>query len=212
MIILQCLLLETQNSRPKTKNTMDRREAIKRLAFLSGGALSLSTVAGIMGGCTANNSNGSSFSPQTLTDAQNELVTQLSERIIPATDTPGAKAANVNQYIDHMLTNWNTEEEKEHFLEGLDKVDELSNDQFNSDFIDLGESDQISLMEELEQEARDNPNPDSDLKPFFSMMKEYTVVGYYTSEIGASEELKPDIVPGHYNACMPYSEVGRAWS
>lgn len=192
---------------------MDRREAIKQLAFLSGGALSLSTVAGIMGGCTAENGSGTSrFTPQTLTDAQNELVTQLSEHIIPATDTPGAKAAKVNQYIDHMLTNWNTEEEKEHFLEGLDKVDELSNDQFDNNFVGLGETDQIALMEELEQEAKDNPNPDSDLKPFFSMMKEFTVVGYYTSEIGSSEELKPNIVPGHYNACMPYSEVGRAWS
>lgn len=193
---------------------MDRREAIKQLAFLSGGALSLSTVAGIMGGCTADRDNGSSFSPQTLTDAQNELVTQFSEQIIPATDTPGAKAAKVNEYIDHMLTNWNTEKEKEHFLTGLDRVDKLGNDQFNNNFIDLSEADQITLMEELEQEAKDDPNPvaDSDLKPFFAMMKEYTVVGYYTSEIGASEELKPNIVPGRYDACIPYSEVGRAWS
>ncbi|WP_372638933.1 gluconate 2-dehydrogenase subunit 3 family protein [Fodinibius sp.] len=191
---------------------MDRREAIKQLAFLSGGALSLSTVAGIMGGCTAENGGGGSFTPQTLSDAQHELVIQLSERIIPATDTPGAKAARVNQYIDHMLTNWNTEEEKDHFLEGLGKVDELSNDQFDSNFVDLGEADQITLMEELEREAQDNPKPDSNLKPFFSMMKEFTVVGYYTSEIGASEELNSNIVPGHYNACMPYSEVGRAWS
>ncbi|SHF48211.1 Gluconate 2-dehydrogenase subunit 3 [Fodinibius roseus] len=194
---------------------MDRREAIKQLAFLSGGALSLSTVAGIVGGCTAENGSGTgSFTPQTLSDAQNELVTQLAERIIPATDTPGAKAARVNQYIDHMLTNWNTEEEKEHFLEGLDKVDERSNNRFDNNFVDLGEADKITLMEELEQEAKDNPNPvpDSDLKPFFPMMKEFTVVGYYTSEIGASEELKSNIVPGHYNACMPYSEVGRAWS
>lgn len=193
---------------------MDRREALKQLAFLSGGALSLSTVAGIMGGCTAESGNGGSFSPQTLTDARNKMVTQLSERIIPATDTPGAKAAKVNQYIDHMLTNWNTEEEKDHFLGGLDKVDERSNDRFESNFVDLGEADQITLMEELEQEAMDNPNPvpGTDLKPFFSMMKEFTIVGYYTSEIGASKELKLNIVPGRYNACMPYSEVGRAWS
>lgn len=193
---------------------MDRREALKQLALLSGGALSLSTVAGIMGGCTADSGNGSSFSPQTLSDEQNTLVTELSERIIPATDTPGAKAAKVNEYIDHMLTNWNTDQEKEHFLDGLDKVDELGNNRFNGNFVDIGESDQIALLNELEQQAMENPSPvpDSDLKPFFSMMKEYTVVGYYTSEIGASQELISNIVPGTYNACMPYSEVGRAWS
>lgn len=193
---------------------MDRREAIKRLALLSGGALSLSTVAGIMGGCTAETNSSSAFTPQTLSEAQNELVIQFSERIIPATDTPGAKAAKVNEYVDLMLTEWNTDEEKEHFLEGLTHMDELSNEQQNSDFVDLEEADQIAIMEELEQEAKDNPNPvpDSDLKPFFSMMKEYTVVGYYTSEIGASEELNSNLVPGYYDACMPYSEAGRAWS
>ncbi|MCW9706471.1 gluconate 2-dehydrogenase subunit 3 family protein [Fodinibius salsisoli] len=192
---------------------MDRREAIKQLAFLSGGALSLTTVAGIMGGCSAE-SGSSGFTPQTLSAAQNKLVTVFSERIIPATDTPGAKAAKVNEFIDHMLTNWNTDQEKEHFLKGLNHVEEFSNSEFGSNFVELSKDDQISLMEQLEQEAIDNPNPvpGSDLKPFFSMMKEFTVVGYYTSEIGASEELKSNLVPGYYDACMPYSEVGRAWS
>lgn len=191
---------------------MNRREALKRLALLSGGALSFTTVAGIMGGCSAETNGGAGFTPQTLSQAQNELVTQFSERIIPATDTPGAKAAGVNQFIDHMLTNWNTEEEREHFLAGLDRVNELSNQKFDDVFAELGETDQIAIMEELEQEAQNNSNNDSDLKPFFSMMKEFTVVGYYTSEIGASDELVSDIVPGYYDACMPYSEVGRAWS
>jgi hypothetical protein len=189
---------------------MNRREALKRLALLSGGALSLTTVAGIMGGCSAETNGGAGFTPQTLSQAQNELVTQFSERIIPATDTPGAKAAGVNQFIDHMLTNWNTEEERKHFLEGLDRVDELSNQKFDDVFAELREADQIAIIEELEQEAQSNS--DTDLKPIFSMMKEFTVVGYYTSEVGASQELVSDIVPGYYDACMPYSEVGRAWS
>lgn len=175
----------------------------------------MTTVAGIMGGCSAESGGSSgSFAPKTLSEAQNEMVTVLSERIIPATDTPGAEAAKVNEFIDHMLTNWNTDQEKEHFLEGLGHVDELSNQEFDGNFVDLEQADQVSLMEQLEQEAIDNPNPipDSDIKPFFSMLKEFTIVGYYTSEIGASEELKSNIVPGYYNACMPYSEVGRAWS
>lgn len=191
---------------------MNRREALKRLALLSGGALSLTTVAGFMGGCSADTNGGGGFTPQTLSQAQNELVTQFSERIIPATDTPGAKAAGVNQFIDHMLTNWNTEEEREHFLDGLNHVDELSDQRFNDVFVELEETDQIAVMEELEQEAQNNSNNDTDLKPIFPMMKEFTVVGYYTSEIGASEELISDIIPGYYDACMPYSEVGRAWS
>lgn len=190
---------------------MNRREALKHLALLTGGALSLSTVSGVLGGCSAGSSESSL---QTLSAAQNELVIQLSEQIIPATDTPGAKAANVNRFIDHMLTNWNTEQEKNHFLEGLNHVDELSNNEHGQNFVDLDSETQIAVMETLEQEAKDNPNPvpNTDIKPFFGMMKEFTVVGYYTSEIGASQELNLNIVPGYYDACMPYSEVGRAWS
>lgn len=191
---------------------MDRREALKRLALLTGGALSFSTVAGFMGGCKAR--TNTDYSPQTLSPVQDKLVAELSEQIIPATDTPGAKAAKVNQYIDHMLTNWNTEEEKEYFLERLGYVDEISNNRYDQDFLDLDEEEKIAVMENLEQEALENPNPEpnSDLKPFFSMMKEYTVVGYYTSEIGATQELNYTPVPGRYNGCMAYDEAGRAWA
>jgi len=190
---------------------MNRREALKRLAVLAGGALSASTVAGVMGGCTA---KSGSFSPQTLSNDQNELVIQLTERIIPATDTPGAAAAKVNQFIDLMLTDWNTEAEKEHFLEGLDNVDKVSNREFSHNFVDLDTEQKISIMEKLQEDAIANPNPvpESDLDPFFDMLKEFTVVGYYTSEIGATQELNEDIVPGYYDACMPLSDVGRAWS
>lgn len=187
---------------------MNRRDAIKRLALLSGGALSLSTVAGIMGGCRPSD-NGSL---QTLSQDQYELVARISDIIIPPTDTPGAKAAGVQDFVDHMLTNWNTEEEREHFLEGLDHVDDLSRENHGSAFLDLGEEQQTDVLEALEKEARENPAGESEPDPFFRMMKEFTIVGYYTSEIGADEELQAALVPGHYDACMPYSEVGKAWS
>lgn len=190
---------------------MDRREALKQLTLLTGGALSFSTVAGLMGGCRATNENASL---QTLSPAQNELVSELTERIIPATDTPGAKDANVNQFIDHMLTNWHTKEEKQHFLEGLDHVDELSNQQHDRKFVQLSKEHKIDVLEVLQQEAMGNPTPtpNTDLKPFFSMIKELTIVGFYTSEIGATQELKFDAVRGYYNGCIPYTEDDRAWA
>lgn len=187
---------------------MNRREAIKRLALLSGGALSLSTVSGILGGCRA---RGGSGSLQTLSQEQFELVAQMADLIIPPTETPGAKAAGVQNFVDHMLTNWNTEEEKEHFLEGLKQVDDVSNENYSSGFMDLDEQQQTEVLKLLEQEASENPT-DSEHKPFFRMMKEFTIVGYYTSEIGADQELQAAIVPGYYDACVPYSEIGTAWS
>lgn len=187
---------------------MNRREALKRIALLSGGALSLSTVSGILGGCRA---GGGAYSTQTLTSDQYDLVARIADLIIPPTDTPGAKAAGVQEYVDHMLTDWNTEEEKNHFLDGLDHVDEVSRDSFDSGFMELEESQQVEILKQLENEAKED-NSDSDLDPFFRMMKEFTIVGYYTSEIGADQELQAGIVPGYYDACAPYSEIGKAWS
>lgn len=188
---------------------MNRREALKQMAVLVGGAFSYSTVAGVMGGCRA---TGDSFSPKTLSPSQNLMVIDLTEQIIPSTDTPGAKAAKVNQFIDHMLTNWNTEAEKKHFLEGLDHVSKLSNSRKGENFVDLSHQHQIEIMEMLEQEAFDKPEHASGPKPFFSMLKELTVVGYYTSEIGANQELNLNLIPGYYDGCKPYSEIGKAWS
>lgn len=190
---------------------MNRREALKQMALLAGGALSISTVNGFLGGCSAKEGE---FTPETLTAHQNEFVTIFSERIIPETDTPGAKAAGVNRYIDHMLTNWNTKEERDHFISELKSVDNQSKEEYGNLFVDLSKQQQIAIMETLEQEAINNPKPipDSDLRPFFTMMKEFTIVGYYTSEIGASKELNLDLIPGYYDACMPYTDVGRAWS
>lgn len=189
---------------------MDRREALQRIAFLTGGALSLSTVSAVMGGCSAE--PGTGYAPQTLSSTQNELVTVISERIIPATDTPGAEGAEVNQFIDKMLTDWHSEEERNHFLEGLSVVDETSNEMHGSNFLDLSEQQQIEVLSQLESDALQNPMPQADLSPFFSMMKELTLIGYYTSEIGCNEELIWNHIAGRYDGCIDYSEVGRAWS
>ncbi len=190
---------------------MDRREAIKQLAILTGGTLSLSTVAGLMGGCTTETAGGGL---ETLSAAQNKMVTAISERIIPETDTPGAKAARVNLFIDKMLTDWHTEKEREHFINGLEHTDNISRQNYSKTFNDLDRDSQVEILKQLEKETKEAPDPvsNTDLKPFFDMAKELTIVGYYTSEIGASQELQANIVPGYYEACMPYSEIGSAWS
>ena len=60
---------------------------------------------------------------RTLNPQQNAMVTTISEIIIPQTNTPGAKAARVNEFIDLILTEWYDDEEKSIFLTGLTEVD-----------------------------------------------------------------------------------------
>lgn len=191
---------------------MDRRQALKRIAALSGGALSMTTVSAVLGGCRTTEKEGEEYNLKVLSSHQNELATIISERIIPATDTPGAKAAKVNIFIDKLLADWNTDKERKHFLDGLNSVDETADKMHGAPFLSLSEQQQIEVLERKEEQARKNPMRGSDLQPFFRMMKEYTLVGYYTSEIGATQELRWNHVAGSYDGCYPYSKVGRAWS
>ena len=194
---------------------MDRREAIKRVGMLLGGALSASTVAGVLGGCRAEPS-ATVYAPQTLSAPQDELVTVLAELIIPETDTPGAKAAGVNVFIDKMLGGWFKDDERAGFLDGLADVEARAQAAYGKAFPALNLDEQTALLTELEDAAiaamADPQAAAGAGRPFFSVLKELTLVGYYTSEIGATQELRYERSPGRYDGCVPYADLGRAWA
>ena len=123
------------------------------------------------------------WAPLLFDDHQNDTVIALSELIIPATDTPGAKAAKVNEYIDLMLHD--VEPDRGHaFLKGLGWLDGHAIDMHGVPFVSLDESRQVAILESLEESA------DADLAPgarFFASVKRLTIQGYYTSRIGIAE-------------------------
>ena len=189
---------------------MDRRDALKRVGLVMGGAISAPLMSGMLAGCQAP-APSSGYVLKRLTADQNELVATISELIIPTTDTPGARAAGVNEFVDLMLDEWYPEEDVARFIAGLTDANQRAQDAHNSDFVDLTEEQQTSLLEELESEAMAARSAGDD-PAFFSMIKELTLTGYYTSEIGATQELKYVHEAGYYNGDVPYSEVGKAYS
>jgi hypothetical protein len=144
------------------------------------------------------------FNPQ-----QNAIVTTIAELIIPQTDTPGAKAARVNEFIDLILTEWYDEEEKSTFMTGLADVDSRTHELYGKDFVDCAEKQQVEILRALddevaarEQDARRRRNHPPE-KNFFFMMKQLTLVGYYTSQVGFEQELHGEIIPARHVACVP---------
>lgn len=197
---------------------MNRREALKRVAILTGGALSTSIVSAVLSGCTFGD-GGKKWTPKIVTPEQNNLISTIAELIIPETDTPGAKAAGVNEFIDSMLADWFTLTERNHFIKGLADLDARAQENHSTTFVICTVEEQTAILEQLEKESlahRDNNPPQDDpenvLKPFFTQMKELTLTGYYTSEIGATQELKYFEASNHYDGCVPFNEIGRAWS
>lgn len=150
---------------------------------------------------------------KTLNPHQNATVTVISELIIPQTDTPGAKAARVNEFIDLILSEWYDEEETAVFLTGLTGVDARARDLFGKDFVDCGDKAQVEMLEALDDEVAMAREPNRrrrrhspPQKNFFFMIKQLTLVGYYTSQIGFEQELHGEIIPSRHAGCVPLEE------
>src|SRR5215831_1859164 len=101
----------------------DRREALRRTALLLGGAVSASTVAGVLAGCGEAAAATSQWKPRATTPVENELIAAIADQIIPRTDTPGARDAGVHRFIDTMLAEFYTPAERETLLKGVADVD-----------------------------------------------------------------------------------------
>jgi hypothetical protein len=155
------------------------------------------------------------YALRTLTGHLNDTVVAMIDQIIPATETPGAKGAGVNEFIDVILTEWATPEERAHFLEGLAKIDEESQELFGKNFADASAQQQLTQLRALDDvtlagrttlahHGNHVPEPDTQLQgDFWEVFKRITVHGYYTSEIAFTQELKLQIIPGAQHGCIP---------
>src|SRR5205809_1210847 len=200
----------TRNPRG-AQETIDRREALRRAALLLGGALAAPTVAGVIAGCEARHMPDGAWKPRALTPDQAELVATIADHILPETDTPGARAVGVHRFIDAMLAESYGPEDRERFLAGLADVDARARRTCGRAFLQCATTDQRALLVRLDREAfATTPGPGE--APFFRTMKELTLVGYYTSEIGATRALRHAPFPGHFEVCVPLSAIGRTWA
>jgi Gluconate 2-dehydrogenase subunit 3 len=190
---------------------MQRREALRLMGAASVfSVLSSDLFAATLEAQLAANKAGTLL---TLSPAQNEIVVAMTDVMIPATDTPGAKAAKVNEFIDLILTEWATEEEKKIFLEGLAEADRKANALFGHGFAAGSTKEQAAIVEEFDEELATSRNEALPkqvrsweltlLLPFFAQMRRLTLVGYYTSPIGQEQELKVEIIPGDLHGCVP---------
>ena len=133
---------------------------------------------------------------------QAETVATITELIIPTTDTPGARAAHVTEFIDLMLAELSDADDRARFVAGVADVDARSNALFGTPFVAATPENQTRLLQMLEAEGLEARAIDREARPFFADIKWLTLLGYYTSEVGQTQELHNVIVPGRYEACM----------
>ena len=192
---------------------MDRREALKRTAWIMGGLVSAPAITGILKGCKAEPTLD--WKPVFLKDEQGLIVTQVAEIIMPKTDTPGAKDVGVPGFIDLMLKEVYSKEDQDRYVSGLKDFAAAAEKEFGDPFIELSAEQQASFVKKVHDEAvKAEKATNAPKRPFILTTKELTLLGFFTSEPGATKVLQYDPVPGAYHGCLPLNETGngKTWA
>lgn len=146
------------------------------------------------------------------------LLTELAETIIPATDTPGARDAQVADYIIKMVRDCTEHAAQNKFLAGLYDIDAYCYDHFGLPFINCNAAERIKALKYFEKDGTLWPGVLGKAQqkflgaPFFATLKKYTVQGYCTSQLGATRALAYDYIPGKYQGCVQYEPKQKSWA
>jgi len=205
---------------------MNRRDAISRVALIMGGAV-IGAEFFISGCKSTSNRTEDLFNQDHIA-----YLDEIADTILPTTTSPGAKAAEVGHFMAVMVRDCYTTEDQNTFIDGMTRLDDASQKQHNGKFMTLTPAQRTDILNALDKEQMEftkqrnikldadklkhpnDPNYEApDLpKHYFRMMKELTLLGYFTSEIGATKALRYVAVPGRFDGCIPYKKGDKAWA
>jgi PBP1b-binding outer membrane lipoprotein LpoB len=200
---------------------MNRRDALARVALLMGGAV----IGGdyFLTGCspassdkqagdTKDKATTNNFKP--LNPEQTAYLNEVAETILPTTKTPGAKAANVGAFMGVMVRDCYAPADQQIFVDGMAKLEEASKKQNSKGFLQSTPAERTALLTALDKEQKDYSKNKKLEQPnhYFRMMKELTLLGFFSSEVGATQALRYLPVPGKYDGNVPYKKGDRAWA
>jgi len=204
---------------------MERRELLKMIAVLTGGVVIGGDV--FLSGCTNKEADASTFSADNIA-----LLDEVGETIIPTTSTPGAKATKIDEFMKTIVTDCYTTDQQKVFGDGLAGLNEACKKANGKTFMDCSADQRKAFLLGLEKEAkvynqqRDEKEKDAkekakkDMDPnfvgapshYYTMIKQMTLWGYFSSEIGSKQALRLLPIPGKYDGAYPYKKGDKAWA
>jgi|SRR2546425_3934959 len=187
---------------------IDRREAIRRVTVLLGGVVFvgsgdlLTAVEHAHARVTASRKQIGAFTAQDIA-----LLDEVADTILPETKTPGAKAAHTGAFMAVMVTDTYDDRNATIFRDGMKRLNDAS-------FMTATPAQRLAMLEKLdrEQKAYMDTRPDGAPPHFFRLMKELTLFGYFTSEIGCTQAMRYRETPGRFDPCAPYTPGETTWS
>lgn len=188
-------------------NSISRRDALARIALLMGGAF-IGGESYLRGSPLTGKTVAANFNA-----ADTVLLDEIGDTIIPVTDTPGAKAAGIGGFMAMMVVECYDDAHHAAFMAGLVRIDVASREKFGRPFIAAPPKERTALLNQLDAEQRQHTATKTASEPahYFRMMKQLTLLGYFTSEVGATRALRFIEVPGSYDGNAPYRKGDRNW-
>ena len=184
-------------------NVLSRREAIKKAAIVAGGMLAIPDILKAWSSPVIENTSFR-FLP-----AEGDLIADIAETIIPRTSTPGAKDAGVPAFIQKVVADCYDNKERTDFMAGVQAVDDYSKaNMMGKGFSALTPEQRITVLKVFEKEHHN----DKKAKPWWGTMKGLVVTGFFTSEIGCTQILRYEHVPGKYDGAYPYKKGDKTWA
>lgn len=186
---------------------MNRRDAVQYISLLLGGTIVGSNY--FLSGCKSNTGVSMTFQPEDIS-----YLDEIADTILPPTKTPGAKAAKVGQFMTVMVNDCYDEGDQKIFHEGMKKLDDFSEKTYDDSFMKITPQQRHDLLVKLDTEQSDYMKNKKKEEPshYFRMMKELTLLGYFTSEIGCTQARRYVETPGRFDGCVPYAKGDKAWA
>ncbi len=196
---------------------MKRREALKNAGLIGGAAAFSGSLLTLLQACQSQ--ARLDWEPRFLRTDHAQLVSSLVDTILPATDTPGGLDVNADVFIDLIFDQLYSDEDQRRIVDEMDAFNEECISRFGSDFHDLSADDKKSLLREEEANAPKyagsvwgtSVGPQEPVG-FYRSLKSLAVRAYCTSEEIGRHVLKFDPLPGPYQGCIPFEDVGGVWS
>ncbi len=175
-----------------------RRDAIRSCLIITVGALVPSCL-------QEKNKPAIAYKHLSIDGNQEKLISEVSETIIPATDTPGAKDTYTHLFVLKMLDDCYNKDEQQQFIKGMKEFEKLSQKKFDKSFVDCN----MLQREELVRNNINSKNVSEDISAFFKIMKKLTVQGYMTSKYYLNNIQVYKLVPGKYYGCIPVTSLNQ---
>jgi hypothetical protein len=186
---------------------MERREVLKRVAWMLGGAVSAPAALAILQGCSAKDAPSvAQWTPKFFKGSQKDVITALADTILPKTATSGALDANVPAFIDSMLADVYDASAKERFNKGFAEFEQAAKSG-GKPFVERDAAGRTAFVKESLEQALGEEGKDG--KPFVLMARELTLLGFYTSRVGIAENMEYSQAPGPFHGCVPLSEMNK---